>query len=92
MIENEFVGIFEDSEGINFDKISNIEVKSTKIKKDIIIKPTIEETEVIEHYSHEYISNLKENYEAEEVLFDNLEDLINESEDQELLMKILDSL
>ena len=95
MIENDFIGIFEEEDSINFEKLDSIkpiEQKKPDITKDLVIQHTKEESEIIKHYTSEYITNLKNNYEAEEFLFDNLEDLINESEDKELLIKILDSL
>lgn len=40
----------------------------------------------------EYMTSLQDNYEANTTLFNHLNDLLNESEDPEKLMKILDSL
>jgi len=92
MIENNFIGIFEKEDNIDFNKLEEIKEKQNSVKKNIILEHSDEEKELISQYSHEYISNLKDHYIADESLFDNLEDLINESEDQELLIKILDSL
>jgi len=47
---------------------------------------------IINDYSNDYIESLKENYEADEILFDTLNDLMNESKEKDKLIKVLDSL
>ena len=46
----------------------------------------------LKNIREDYIAFLREYYEADEKLFDMIEELLEESEDQEKLMKILDSL
>ena len=82
--------LHDDLDNISFDNIN--EKQKTKIKVYKAVTNTEEEKKIIDSYSHEYIKSLKDQYVAEESLFDNLEDLIEESEDQELLLKVLDSL
>ena len=47
---------------------------------------------IINDYSNDYIESLKENYEADEILFDALNDLMNEGKEKDKLIKVLDSL
>jgi predicted adenine nucleotide alpha hydrolase (AANH) superfamily ATPase len=61
--------------------------------KTLFEKETAERKEVLLNtIKEDYISFLRENYDADEKLFDMMGELIEESEDQEKLLKILDSL
>lgn len=50
------------------------------------------EESVMKSLREDYVSFMRENYEADDNLFDMVEDLLEESEDQEKLLKVLDSL
>ena len=61
--------------------------------------PTLFEKEKIEHQQEllkslkdDYIASLRNEYNADEKLFEMVDELLSESEDQEKLIKILDSL
>ena len=82
--------LHDDLDNISFDNVN--EKPKTKIKVYKSVRNTKDEKKIIDSYSHEYIKSLKDQYVAEKSLFDNLEELIEESEDQELLLKVLDSL
>jgi hypothetical protein len=48
--------------------------------------------DILSYLADDYIDNLKEQYDADEKLFDMVEDLLEESQDQDKLMDILDML
>jgi hypothetical protein len=48
--------------------------------------------DILSYLRDDYIDNLKEQYDADEKLFDMVEDLLEESQDQDKLMDILDML
>jgi hypothetical protein len=64
-----------------------------KIDKTLFEKEKQEHEEmVLKFIRDDYIESLRENYDADENLFTIVEELFEESEDQEKLIKILDSL
>ncbi len=74
--------IFEE-EGISF---SNLEKNELKFMEENKLKELEEKNKEI------FRTTIKNTYEANSMLFENLFDLIDESEDPELSMKIIDSL
>jgi len=91
MNADDFVNILDEDDNIDFENI-NIQTRNQVIQKNSTVEHTKEENEIILSYASEYIDTLKQTYTAKESLFDNLEELIEESENPELLLKVLDSL
>jgi hypothetical protein len=86
MLENEFLLTDKETDSIDF---SNLQIPE-EIVPEIITDEKDEK--VIESFCNDYMINLRDTYSAEESLFLHLEDLIDESDDKELLIKMLDSL
>ena len=75
-----------DDDGINLDILDTHD-------KTLFEKEKLEQEEqVLKSLREDYISSLREEYDADEKLFDAVEELLEESEDQNKLLQILDSL
>jgi len=78
--------IDNDDDAINLENLdtSNLPLSEKEEKE--------QEELVLKSLRQDYISFLREYYEADDKLFDMVEELLEESNEQEKLMKILDSL
>ena len=75
-----------DDDGINLDILDTHD--KTLFEKEKLAQ----EEQVLKSLREGYISSLREEYDADEKLFDAVEELLEESDDQEKLLQILDSL
>jgi hypothetical protein len=85
-LDSNYFGYDEESEELDF---SNLNIKKTIQHREIADR---RQKDILAHLRDDYIGNLKEKYEADEKLFDMVEELLEESQDQNKLMDILDML
>ncbi len=78
--------LIDDDDAINFDTLDTHD--KTLFEKEKIAQ----EEQVLKSLREDYISSLREEYDADEKLFDAVEELLEESDDQNKLLQILDSL
>lgn len=72
----------------------NIDFQEIKVKPTITMKKNASpiDSHFLNALKEEYVTSLKEKYDVDSKLFNHMEELLEEAEDQEKLMQILDSL
>ena len=78
--------LLEEDDSIDMDTL-DVEEETLFLKKI-----TSQKEQLLSSLKNDYMDSLRENYDADEKLFHIIDELIEESEDQEKLLKILDSL
>lgn len=82
----------DDYKFILADDAINLDVLDTQDTTLFEKEKKAQEEQLLKTLREDYVAFLREYYNADEKLFDMVEDLLEESEDQEKLLKILDSL
>ncbi len=77
--------IYSDNETIDFNKLD----LNTNIPK---LQKRTQQEQLLDEYIEEYLLTLKENYDAQDNLFEIISELLDESEDKEKSIQILNSL
>ncbi len=83
-----YIGAKDIDDDMDFSKLEAVD------DQDIQFNKNIDDTNanLLKSYREEYIDSLRDEYHADDSLFENIYDLLEESEDQEKLIKVIDSL